>query len=310
MTQTKKIALFINSQLVQPALVKLINENRLGSVVLDKDMVGMHYFAEFAASKNIPVFFSEKNKQNLLCEHLANNNITCGMIFGYPYPFKQAVIDQLSDCFLNFHFALLPEHRGPDPIFWQIRNRKSMGGLCVHKVLSKLDSGDIVYRHAIPLQHGETYGSHVVRLFSVSERGINECMKLLDENQLDQVASPQTESQAHYQRKPEEADFYINWRHPALEIEALIRACNPFYLGAIARHNMLLIKVLEAELSTHSIADASPGTLLEHPTDLLVACGDQKALKLNLIQTDAGLYTGERFRKVGICPPIGSRFSI
>lgn len=51
----------------------------------------------------------------------------------------------------NLHPSLLPAYRGPNPLYWQIKNSETKTGLTLHEVTDEIDSGDIVMRKQIPL---------------------------------------------------------------------------------------------------------------------------------------------------------------
>lgn len=56
--------------------------------------------------------------------------------------------------FLNVHPSLLPDFRGPDPLFWQFRQGVNPVGVTVHWMDAGLDTGDIAAQAALPLADG------------------------------------------------------------------------------------------------------------------------------------------------------------
>lgn len=55
---------------------------------------------------------------------------------------------------VNVHPSLLPRHRGPDPLFWVYRCGDTHTGVTVHLLTDRLDAGDIVAQHTIPVEPG------------------------------------------------------------------------------------------------------------------------------------------------------------
>ncbi len=55
--------------------------------------------------------------------------------------------------FLNLHPSLLPLYRGPQPLFWQLRDGAPTGAT-VHYMDEGLDTGDIAAQIAVPLPDG------------------------------------------------------------------------------------------------------------------------------------------------------------
>lgn len=55
---------------------------------------------------------------------------------------------------LNVHGAILPRHRGPDPLFWTFFDDDKEAGVTVHWMDEGADSGDIVLQRSWPLARG------------------------------------------------------------------------------------------------------------------------------------------------------------
>ncbi len=56
--------------------------------------------------------------------------------------------------FLNVHPSLLPDFRGPEPLFWQLRAGIKSVGVTVHWMDAGLDSGEIAGQRAVYLDDG------------------------------------------------------------------------------------------------------------------------------------------------------------
>ena len=59
----------------------------------------------------------------------------------------------------NVHASLLPFLKGPDPIYWAIRNGFKTTGLTSFVLDSKIDNGDIISSMKINVEDNETYGT-------------------------------------------------------------------------------------------------------------------------------------------------------
>jgi methionyl-tRNA formyltransferase len=55
---------------------------------------------------------------------------------------------------LNMHMALLPRHRGLDPIFWTYWHDDRDAGVTIHWMNERFDSGDVISQEAVPLERG------------------------------------------------------------------------------------------------------------------------------------------------------------
>lgn len=57
---------------------------------------------------------------------------------------------------LNLHMGKLPEYRGTASCFWELFNGEKRGGVTVHFVDEKLDSGDIALEEYLEISSGDT----------------------------------------------------------------------------------------------------------------------------------------------------------
>lgn len=57
--------------------------------------------------------------------------------------------------FVNVHTSLLPENRGPDPIFWSLRNGSQLG-VTLHVMDQGFDTGDILAQRPISVRAGSS----------------------------------------------------------------------------------------------------------------------------------------------------------
>lgn len=50
---------------------------------------------------------------------------------------------------INFHPSLLPRHRGPDPIFWTVRDNDRLTGITFHYIDEGVDTGRIIAQYQV-----------------------------------------------------------------------------------------------------------------------------------------------------------------
>lgn len=60
---------------------------------------------------------------------------------------------------INIHPSLLPAYRGPDPIFWQIRDAVIVSGVTLHLMNDQFDAGNIVAQQKVKLDGSFELGS-------------------------------------------------------------------------------------------------------------------------------------------------------
>ncbi|HHO58854.1 MAG TPA: hypothetical protein ENJ64_01330 [Thiotrichales bacterium] len=127
-------------------------------------------------------------------------------------------------CF-NLHPSLLPAFRGPEPIFWQLKNG-SETGVSWHCVTPVFDAGDIVAQQAVTLADGLSY-NEINRCLATS--GAEQMYRLLDQVERGcLVRSPQPAEQASYYRYPQPSDFIVDTAKPARQLFNFMRATEQF----------------------------------------------------------------------------------
>lgn len=109
---------------------------------------------------------------------------------------------------VNIHPSLLPEWRGPAPLFWQLR-AEAPTGVSVHRLEERLDAGPIVAQEAVRLPDGIRTGPAEARLAAAGARLL---ARGLRSGRLEE--RPQDESRATRQGWPRPADRRIpaTWR--------------------------------------------------------------------------------------------------
>ena len=113
--------------------------------------------------------------------------------------------------FLNLHPSLLPFYRGPQPLFWQLRDG-ALTGATVHYMDEGLDTGDIAAQIAVPLPDGLS-GPEAERTLALV--GLGQLRGVLDDLARDVVTRRPQGPGGSYQRAPTEADFALSTGWPA-----------------------------------------------------------------------------------------------
>jgi methionyl-tRNA formyltransferase len=180
---------------------------------------------------------------------------------------------------LNIHPSLLPRYRGPAPIQAAILNRDRETGITIQRLALEMDAGDILAREAFPLTLRETAAS-------LSETAALKGAALLEKLLSGELppGRPQ-EGVPVYCSLMAKEDGLIDWGRSALDIDAQIRAFNPWPL-CFTRRGETPLYILEA-LALEDAGDSSspPGTVL----------GTDKARGI-LVQTGRGVLAVSRLQ--------------
>jgi len=130
---------------------------------------------------------------------------------------------------INIHPSLLPAYRGPTPIPAAIINRETETGITIQRLAAEMDTGDILVQETVQL-HGrettaslsETMAKKAAALLPATLRGIAAGTV---------QARPQDHRAATYCSLTAKEDGLIDWSRSAAEIDARIRAFDPWPLS-------------------------------------------------------------------------------
>lgn len=138
----------------------------------------------------------------------------------------QAEIIELAEkgCY-NMHPSLLPRFRGPEPVFWQMKQASDMG-VSWHQVEHDFDAGPVVAQQQVVLDDGAGYSEICLQLAGY---GANLVMRLLSELENDQLELiPQDPDIASYNPYPAKKDFIIDDNLTARQLYNFMRATHAF----------------------------------------------------------------------------------
>lgn len=204
--------------------------------------------------------------------------------------------------YLNIHPSLLPLYRGPTPVAAAIMAGDEITGVSIIKLTPKMDAGPILAQATLPLPPDARTGPLTDELFRLGAELLIGVLPLYATGQLQ--PQPQDESQASYCRLLTKADGRIDWSLPALVIERMTRAYDP-WPGAWITWRGQTLRITAAGVVSDWHGPEPPGTLLS-VQPLRVATGSG-ALELRAVQP-AGRRTmpadawarGQRELRVGL----------
>lgn len=204
--------------------------------------------------------------------------------------------------FLNIHFGSLPENRGPNPIFWSIKNGEAKTKITIHRINNEWDTGDILMEKSFDIIAGETSGILNSKLSYAAVHVISDCLALIPDRK--NYTQQTVYQKSKYNKRPTELEKTIHWEsQTADEIENLINSCNPIYGGATTYYESYKIKILEVSPVETEIPcnRRSAGEIIHaSPQDgLFVNCRDNRLLKINILSSDAGILSGNKFASLG-----------
>lgn len=299
------IMVLCNNEMAIPAMQQLYMSGSLKAVMVpEKNRSLSSLLTQMLTGTGVIVVTVKKNTlETTLRKLAAEKNITAAWLMTFAYIIPGSLLKLFPGGFINFHYGLLPQYRGANPVLAQMLHGETHGGITVHLVDEGIDTGPIVMQQKIPITDRDTFG---IQLQQLGILGASMAMQLLQFYRLSPIppSVPQDETKAGYFKKPVAADLMINWHTMnSGQIIRLINACNPWNKGAGAVINNMVVCITEAEYANEEIAEkASPGTIvcLDEKEGLKIYCFDNKVLKVNIICTPEGFFAGKRLKQYGV----------
>ena len=139
----------------------------------------------------------------------------------FPWKIPPEIIHLPKIAALNAHPSMLPAYRGPQPVFWQLRNGETRTGVSLHLINDEMDAGDIVLQTEVPLRPGMRGRAIDAKLGEFGAKLFLEAMRLYQLNNI----NPQQQSwiKASYNPEPKYDDFGISTRWSARQAFMFMR---------------------------------------------------------------------------------------
>lgn len=299
-----RIAILCNDRLGIPALQHL-TQNRLVQAVATSDrapeMVAI--MQQVSAQAGIPSqVFTKKNFTAQLMAWLEQHKPDVVLVKTFPYRIPASALTIPKFGFINFHYAPLPAYRGSNPLFWMIKEGITTGGVTVHQMDEGFDSGPVFLQQPVTFAPDATFGICSTLLAFAGAQLTFQLLQGLQSGNLKAV--PQEQKQERWYGRPEPKDFFIDWRMmTAANVNALVKACNPWLKGAPVKNKGWVFSVTDASvINEQAPANTMPGTVLRLSQEegLVIVCKDQSLLKAEVIYTEEGFFSGHHLLRFGL----------
>lgn len=230
----------------------------------------------FALEKNIAVLQPETLRRNTAdiqkskqaeetYQKLNNLEFDAIVVVAYGLILPQDVLDMSERLgrygSFNIHASLLPRWRGAAPIQRAIEAGDQKTGVCIMQMDAGLDTGDMVMVEELEIAEAETSATLHDKLAQLGSKLIvNVLAKLENKNPL--ARTPQSNIGVTYAEKILKTEAEIDWYLDAQQIDAKIRAFNPFP-GASSLFDGQSIKLWQSTIAKDYANEARlPGDVL------------------------------------------------
>lgn len=165
---------------------------------------------------------------------LKERKVGLGIVADFSFIIPKEIFDLPKHKFVNVHFSLLPKYRGASPVQFAILNQEKETGISYQIIDTKMDTGLIIHQTKHPLSGAETTDSLYKTLFKICAKELPNVLK----SYVTETKKPwaQEHTQATYTHSPTrpksthivKEDAKIDWEKDPSEIDAMVRAFNPW----------------------------------------------------------------------------------
>jgi len=237
---------------------------------------------QLALQHDIPVHQPQTLRDPAAQAELAALKPDLMVVVAYGLILPQVVLDIPRLGCINSHASLLPRWRGAAPIQRAVEAGDAESGVTVMQMEAGLDTGPMLLKVSTPIAAEDTGGSLHDRLATLGPQAVIAAISGLASGNL--VGEVQDDSLATYAHKLNKDEARLDWSRPAIELERLVRAFNPWPIC----HSTLGGEAIKVHAAALGDGQGQPGNILAADKfGLTVACGEG-ALRLTRLQLPGG----------------------
>ncbi len=226
---------------------------------------------EIALDEGIPVLTPERPVGDDFLNDIRRLEPELSVVVAYGQILAREVLDVPWRGSVNLHASLLPKLRGAAPINWAIARGHEKTGVCIMRMVEKMDAGPVLFRIEEPIGPSETASELTTRLAELGAAALVEALALLDAGQIDEVE--QDHGAATFAPKVDREAARIDWTRRAREVSDHVRGMDavPGAWTLLQEEPLKLFRPTPAE----PLEAAAPGTVVETDAErgLRVATG-------------------------------------
>lgn len=214
---------------------------------------------QLAQQHEIDVYQPLSLKDAAAQQELAALNADVMVVVAYGLLLPLAVLEAPRLGCINIHASLLPRWRGAAPIQRAILAGDAESGVTIMQMDEGLDTGAMLVKEATPITRDDTGQSLHDRLAEIGARTVIVALDQLRDGSAQPQA--QDDSLANYAKKLSKAEALIDWQKPAIEIEHLVRAFNPWPVAQTGYEGKMM-RIWQAQALDGEQATGVPGEII------------------------------------------------
>jgi methionyl-tRNA formyltransferase len=249
--------------------------------------VGRSPVAQRASEHGIEILQPSRPADEQFLARLREIAPDCCPVTAYGAIIPQVALDIPVDGWVNLHFSILPAWRGAAPVQHAILHGDDVTGATTFQIVRALDAGPVYGVLTEVIRPDDTAGDLLARLSSAGAELLVATLDGIESGDLE--AREQPADGVTLAPKITTADAEVNWAHPAVAIDRLVRACTP-EPGAWTQLDGARVKVWPVASSGRPAdsdreAPLGPGELRVQRDRVLTGTGTT-ALELGDVQAD------------------------
>ncbi len=302
-----KVIILCNNPISIPSIKEFLFFGKVAAIAIPKRNKEMQHILEpMLKEVSVPLLLlNKKEYKTELSNAIDQYKPNVVLMMTFPFIIPTEILSKPEKGFINFHYGLLPQCQGPHPILWHMLNNDVEAGVTVHKVDEGIDTGDIIMQEKIGIDVKDTYGLLQSKLAFLAAKQSASLLKILTYGSI-VPATKQDLSNAKYYEMPTAKDLTILWQDMKAEkIVRLVNACNPWNKGAGTSINNWGLGITEVEIigaCEETTQKAGFVIYADKENGLIVKTIDNKKLKINIVYTNEGFFSGTRMGDFGIKP--------
>ncbi len=120
---------------------------------------------------------------------------------------------------LNFHFSLLPRHRGVAPIAWAVLSGDAEAGVTLHHMVPEIDAGDVIAQRAVAIGPAETARDVYQKVSEAAFELFAECYPFSPETLATRILQDETQASYHRAGDFDFSRHATDWSQPARALQ-------------------------------------------------------------------------------------------
>ncbi len=215
--------------------------------------------AELASDHGIPLLRPESARDPQFVGELAHLEPDACPVVAYGALLPQSVLDIPQHGWINLHFSLLPSWRGAAPVQHSIWHGDDITGATTFRLDAGMDTGPVLGTVTQVVGPRATAGDLLGDLAESGALLLRQTLDAIEAGAL--TAQPQPADGVSLAPKITVDDARIDWSHPALAVDRMVRACTPSP-GAWTNFGEDRVKIGPVSLTTSVTEVLTPGEIL------------------------------------------------